>query len=87
MGLPPGIRRAGDGLDEIISDTTPGPTAWTNVNNKVVNESNHMKGTLPEGANVMCMDGHVEWRKFSVANSVSQLMASGKPGAYWFPNQ
>ncbi len=73
-------------LDEIISDpNTAAPTMWTNVHTAVVNSTNHMKGATPEDANVLCMDGHVEARKFSVAKSGFKLMTNGN-GAYWFPN-
>jgi prepilin-type processing-associated H-X9-DG protein len=74
------------GLDEIISDpNTAAPASWININGKVVNSTNHMGGKLPEGANVLALDGHVEARRFITAKALSKVMNNGN-GAYWFPN-
>jgi prepilin-type N-terminal cleavage/methylation domain-containing protein len=40
--------------------TTPLTASWIVVN------TSHMKGKQPRGENVLCFDGHVEWRNFKL---------------------
>ena len=39
----------------------------------------HMNGSLPDGGNIMFLDGHVDWRKFNQMTNVANP-AAGNPG-------
>jgi hypothetical protein len=60
---------------------------WTNG----LHHPNHMEKNMPAGWNVLCCDGHVEWRPFSPftaivmpgPNTASSSAGSGK--VFWMP--
>jgi len=78
-------------LDDIISAeaTGAGPDTWTTANFN--GRPNHMKGKKAEGANVLCLDGHVEWRPMNFNGNTPKFAVSvqngGAPGDWqWFLN-
>jgi hypothetical protein len=75
-------------LDAIISDANPA-TTWTAVPATAfagisTRSSNHVK-TLPDGANSLGFDGHVEWRKFNL--STAYAIPIGSKPVFWVPAQ
>lgn len=87
-------------LDSIISNTRNSPPLYTNKNfSEVIGDTtpgatphrtNHMDKAKPTGANVLCFDGHVEWRPFNPSTTyvagvgTSPATTTGKP-QFWFP--
>lgn len=45
----------------------------------------HLKGKMPEGGNLLFLDGHSEWRKFEkmVVRTVPPNNANGRPAFWW----
>jgi prepilin-type N-terminal cleavage/methylation domain-containing protein len=83
-------------LDAILSNNHNNPVVFTNQNfSRVVgdvngppHQSSHLdRGDRPSGANVLCFDGHAEWRPFQTATAFwagTGATASGYP-YFWFP--
>jgi len=70
-------------------DTAPGGRNFTHVyggwgNGTKPHSTAHLKGKLPDGGNLLFLDGHVEWRKFEkmVVRTVPPH-GGGRPPFWW----
>jgi prepilin-type N-terminal cleavage/methylation domain-containing protein len=70
--------------DDILSVTNTGTPDFINIPNSI-DTTSHMQSKMPTGANVLCCDGHVGWRKFSINSSVTIQVCSHN-GYFWLPN-
>ncbi len=71
--------------DLIISSTAPN-TDFTNIqwkNALPTNSVSHLTAGKPAGANVLCVDGHAEWRSF-VPSKTHYAKISSPLVSYWF---
>ena len=71
-------------IDEILSDSVGGN--FLNPVSANVNTTSHQAGKNPSGGNVLCCDGHVEWRKFNITNAVCISTGDGNNCRQWVPN-
>lgn len=73
--------------DWIVSDTVATTKRWTGMTftgRPGVYSTSHMAPSKPEGANVLCFDGHVEWRPFDERKAAA--LPQGKGGVvFWVP--
>ncbi|HEY4328707.1 MAG TPA: prepilin-type N-terminal cleavage/methylation domain-containing protein [Phycisphaerae bacterium] len=77
---------AGDsalGFDDILSIANTGTIDFVTIPNSI-DTTSHKKGDSPAGANVLCCDGHVGWRNFSMTKSVNIEVVSSN-GYFWLP--
>ena len=79
-------------VDEMISGS-PSLYSFENISGALPHsQSNHMAGKLPTGGHVAFVDGHVTWRKFRPATSISQIndldyfaiRSAGANPKFWF---
>jgi len=71
-------------FDEILSDNT-GTNFITPVSVNV-NTTSHQAGKLPAGGNVLCCDGHAEWRKFNKGSAVCIGTGDSNDCRQWLSN-
>ena len=62
------------------------PAAWSKVsgNPSDLHRTPHMNGTIPAGGNVVMLDGHVQWSKFSF--STFSIRTQGILPQFWWQN-
>jgi prepilin-type N-terminal cleavage/methylation domain-containing protein len=76
------------GFDEVISSTSGGTDFDIPNSTSTFHEiSNHLRGKLPQGMNVLTFDGAVNWRNFPSnvgSNNVSRVYQTGTTGdPFW----
>lgn len=59
------------------------PGGYTVNGVKLPHTSAHLKGNVPNGGNVVMLDGHVEWVKFDLMSCRTLMTANGVPGFWW----
>ncbi|HVT80592.1 MAG TPA: hypothetical protein VHM90_08040 [Phycisphaerae bacterium] len=69
-------------LDVIVSDAAVGNMNWSPASGAIAFGTNHLSVATPQGANVLCLDMHVEWRKFSQGKATA-IQTGGQ--RLWIP--
>ena len=71
-------------FDEILSDSSG--TNFTNPVSANINTTSHKAGAIAAGGNVLCCDGHVEFRKFFKNLAVCVSTGDGNDCRQWIPS-